>query len=304
MSELASMAAFKTTNTNNITTIVSTSSTTTIQAQPNSPALSSTSSLVSPDSSATNPISSPDAQTPQNTPQTNSPLITGADNASESIITNDLVDGQEKNIKELTSPSTTPTNQNAPVNNTIATTTSSLDNNISIIETITATMSIISTTSVSETTKCDSPLIDTKSSGSVHEKASMFEKKLEEQQSQTLSTTTAGGQAGAHHPISLSSTLNLTPATVARLESIYGRKTEEIYNKTAGLLERVDTGQLLFLAFIVKKKSVRLYFYVLLLAFPSLYISMCVSLDNIASVRCCSTYCIILTIFSVLAFFV
>uniref|UniRef100_A0A087YY48 Uncharacterized protein n=1 Tax=Anopheles darlingi TaxID=43151 RepID=A0A087YY48_ANODA len=46
--------------------------------QPNSPVLSSASSLISPDSNATNPISSPDAsacstQTPQNTPQTGSP---------------------------------------------------------------------------------------------------------------------------------------------------------------------------------------------------------------------------------------
>ncbi|XP_058125480.1 probable serine/threonine-protein kinase DDB_G0282963 [Anopheles ziemanni] len=48
------------------------------QQQPNSPVLSSASSLISPDSNATNPISSPDAsacstQTPQNTPQTGSP---------------------------------------------------------------------------------------------------------------------------------------------------------------------------------------------------------------------------------------
>ncbi|XP_039437247.1 probable serine/threonine-protein kinase DDB_G0282963 isoform X8 [Culex pipiens pallens] len=49
-----------------------------LQQQPNSPVLSSASSLISPDSSATNAISSPDVsacstQTPQNTPQTGSP---------------------------------------------------------------------------------------------------------------------------------------------------------------------------------------------------------------------------------------
>lgn len=84
----------------------------------------------------------------------------------------------------------------------------------------------------------DSP-IDVKSCGSVLDKASMFEKKLEEQQPLAA--------APVHHPITLpiNNTLNLTPATVARLESIYGKKTEEIYNKAAGLLadrDRVDAG--------------------------------------------------------------
>jgi hypothetical protein len=159
-------------------------------------------------------------------------------------------------LKEQHSTSTTPTNQNAPVNNNnnnnTTTSSSTLDNNISIIETITTmtSMSIIATTSAAEMTKCESPLIDTKSSGSVLDKASMFEKKLEEQHTQINATATQ--QPSSHHPISLiNSTLNLTPATVARLESIYGKKTEEIYNKTAGLLERVDTGQLSFLSYII-----------------------------------------------------
>lgn len=262
MSELASMAAYKSTNntSNNIITTTTTVSTPTQQAQqqPNSPVLSTASSLVSPDSSATNPISSPDVQTPQNTPQTNSPLTTmmaGTGNSAESVANDDL-----SYTKEPTSSSTTPTNQNAPVNNNnnnknisnnnniVATKTSSsssLDNNISIVETISTTVSIVATTSAAtDMTKCDSPLIDTKSSGSVLDKASMFEKKLEEQQSQIINTQQS---STAHHPISLlNSTLNLTPATVARLESIYGKKTEEIYNKASGLLDRADTGQLLF----------------------------------------------------------
>ncbi|KAL7034819.1 hypothetical protein ACKWTF_008113 [Chironomus riparius] len=251
MSELASMAAYKNTNTisNNIITSNPTTSTTPpVSVQPNSPVLSSASSLVSPDSSATNPISSPDVQTPQNTPQTNSPLtiaIAGGNSTTDTVTNND---DEDLSSKEHYSTSTTPTNQNAPVNNNNTTTTSSstLDNNISIIETITttlSTMSIIGTTSaaVAELTKCESPLIDTKSSGSVLDKASMFEKKLEEQQTQINATPTQ--QQSSHHPISLiNSTLNLTPATVARLESIYGKKTEEIYNKTAVLLEKVDTG--------------------------------------------------------------
>uniref|UniRef100_A0A182RN32 IMD domain-containing protein n=1 Tax=Anopheles funestus TaxID=62324 RepID=A0A182RN32_ANOFN len=114
MTELASMAASKTTNNsnnvnnnnhhtatssnnggtssntlNNVQQTVTTTSTPSVtlqshshvlyqQQQPNSPVLSSASSLISPDSNATNAISSPDVsacstQTPQNTPQTGSP---------------------------------------------------------------------------------------------------------------------------------------------------------------------------------------------------------------------------------------
>jgi hypothetical protein len=207
MTELASMAAYKNTNsctTNNQNT---TTTMTTSMAQPNSPAMSSTSSLVSPDSSATNPISSPEgAQTPQNMPQntTSSPLM----------VHTLVAKVDDANHDDSLSTSTTPTNQ-APVVN-------SNDNNSKIAH----------DTSLS----CDSPPIDTKSTGSVLDKASMFEKKLEEQQPLAAMPT--------HHPITLpiNSSLNLTPATVARLESIYGKKTEEIYNKTAGLLDRVDSG--------------------------------------------------------------
>ncbi|XP_052873695.1 mucin-19 [Anopheles cruzii] len=95
MTELASMAASKTTNNginNNNGATVTANQHQHVQQQPiapvyqqqqlqqpNSPVLSSASSLISPDSTnATNPISSPDAsacstQTPQNTPQTGSP---------------------------------------------------------------------------------------------------------------------------------------------------------------------------------------------------------------------------------------
>ncbi|CRK98238.1 CLUMA_CG011600, isoform B, partial [Clunio marinus] len=209
MTELASMAAYKNTNSsnnnNNIITTTTTASTTQSFAQSNSPALSSTSSLVSPDSSATNPISSPEgSQTPQNTPLTNSPLMIQSVDAPTTNV-------DDSNHDDLS----TPTNQ-APVVNVN-------DNNSKF------TCETLQTR--------DSPPIDVKSLGSVLDKASMFEKKLEEQHPQTSAPT--------HHPITLpiNNTLNLTPATVARLESIYGKKTEEIYNKTAGLLldrDRVD----------------------------------------------------------------
>lgn len=232
MSELASMAANKST-TNNVTNITSTSTSSSPAPQANSPVLSSASSLVSPDSSATNPISSPEAQTPQNTPQNNSPLTTA-----------NIADESEDN-----SASTTPTNQinaNALVDAS-GIISASLDNN-----------NILKTLTDDDETKCDSPLIDTKSSGSVHEKASMFERKLSEEQI----STQAGAPAQHHHPNPLSllnnSTLNLTPATVARLESIYGKKTEEIYGRTTStsttsLMERVvvETGQFFFFKAII-----------------------------------------------------
>lgn len=194
MTELASMASHKTTNNGNNSSNNTITATTAVQ--PNSPALSSTSSLVSPDSSATNPISSPEgAQTPQN-PLTNSSLIMQA----VATLTDD------SNTDDL-STSTTPTNQ--PVT----------DNKVKFAD-----------------EAADSPSVDTKSCGSVLDKASMFEKKLEEQQPLAPSA--------AHHPITLplNNSLNLTPATVARLESIYGKKTEEIYNKAASLLVDRDRG--------------------------------------------------------------
>lgn len=206
MTELATMAAYKNTNnscTNN--TITTTTSSTPALVQPNSPALSSTSSLVSPDSSATNPTSSPEgAQTPQNTPLNNSPLMV----QGVVLCVDDMID-------DSLSTSTTPTNQppavDAKENDSVFITDASQNR--------------------------DSPVVDVKSCGSVLDKASMFEKKLEEQQPLANAPT--------HHSITLpiNNTLNLTPATVARLESIYGKKTEEIYNKAASLLvDRVDSG--------------------------------------------------------------
>lgn len=201
MTELATMAAYKNTNNSYSNNTITTAVTTQSLVQPNSPALSSTSSLVSPDSSATHPISSPEGtQTPQNTPLRNSPLT---------------VQGAVANIDETNDDDLmTPTNQAPPVNQK--------DNN--------------SNTDPSQNR--ESPPIDTKSCGSVMDKASMFEKKLEEQVQPQASVQ-------VHHPITLpiNNTLNLTPATVARLESIYGKKTEEIYNKTAAMLvDRVDSG--------------------------------------------------------------
>jgi hypothetical protein len=80
---------------------------------------------------------------------------------------------------------------------------------------------------------------DIRSSGSVSEKASMFEKMEQQQVAEiqknpfSISSTSLNITSQA---ITLPQTLNtnLTPATVARLESIYGKKVDEVYGKTGG----------------------------------------------------------------------
>lgn len=86
-----------------------------------------------------------------------------------------------------------------------------------------------------EAASCDteSPIIDVKSIGSVADRASMFEKKLiKPQQPSPLPSYHANN-------ILLNSALNLSRETVARLESIYGKKTEEVLGRS---VEKMDTG--------------------------------------------------------------
>lgn len=68
-----------------------------------------------------------------------------------------------------------------------------------------------------------SPIIDVKSIGSVLDRASMFEKKLEKQKPTFLSSYHPNNHIANH-------ALNLSRETVARLESIYGKRTEEVMN--------------------------------------------------------------------------
>lgn len=102
MTDLATMASNKALTTNNSIT----SSSSVVLQQASSP-VHSTSSLVSPDSSATNPISlisSPDVsfigETPQNTPQTScpqTPITIESDQAKDiSAIENNIGDGKKK----------------------------------------------------------------------------------------------------------------------------------------------------------------------------------------------------------------
>lgn len=194
------------------------------QAQPHSPALSTASSLVSPDSSATNPISSvssPDIsfsggiQTPQNTPQADSPqtpLVPGSNiDSLDDVDKSEFIDDQ--------SASTTPTNSSPLTHRTPkATATNTNDNKTNNQE---STFS----------PKKDSCLEnDVKSSGSVLEKKSMFEnleqlQTVDGKQQPTSGSCTSLNTQNFTLPSSINT--NLTPATVARLESIYGKRQIE-----------------------------------------------------------------------------
>lgn len=157
MTELATMAANKTFSTNNTATSSSTSSNM-VNQQPNSPVLSTTSSLVSPDSSATNPISlisSPDisvmGETPQITPHTScpqTPVILDSDQSK-------TIPGGEKNTTTILPTS------------------------------ITTSVSLLTLTDIEQTQDVN----DSKCTGSVLAKATLFEqlekKQLQEQTQQT-----------------------------------------------------------------------------------------------------------------------
>lgn len=152
--------------------------------------------------------------------------------------TSSLVSPDSSATNPISSPEGAQTPQNDPLTSSPVMIHAKIDDSMhDDLSTPTNQAPAVDNNSKSTTEQSDSPIIDTKSSGSVLDKASMFEKKLEEQQPLASVPT--------HHPITLpiNNTLNLTPATVARLESIYGKKTEEIYNKTASLLvDRVDSG--------------------------------------------------------------
>lgn len=223
MAELVSMAANRITNnlstslrgnngSSENTTNNNSASTTPPQcfsAQPNSPVLSSTSasSLVSPDSTATNPISSPDAvslaggnQTSQNTPQNSSPQTPMAVVAG----TEHLGDGDITPGYKTCSFSTTTVS--SPTNTTTTTSTSNMTNTV---------VGVV--VDKSQNSHLSQDEIDTKTVGSVLERANLFEN-LEKQQKQTEK-----------------------PAAV-RGESIYGRR-EEVYVKSTSTSER-DSGKI------------------------------------------------------------
>lgn len=237
MTELASMAASKNTNNNNqnATNQPQWPAQTAIQPQqmgyqplqqPNSPVLSSASSLISPDSSATNAISSPDVsacstQTPQNTPQAGSPQTpiyssssvivptTSENNVGENGAVMSAANGDGSGppltvIDGIVGPESVPVAGNESNNDSnkpqSSSTTSDLDDN----------QANQSNTNYPSQSTTDKDIL--KCTGSVLEKTSMFEQQINNNQ--------------------------LAPS---RSEAIYGRKGEDIY-KTTGLLSERDAG--------------------------------------------------------------
>ena len=219
MAELACMAASKTTNNNNITSNINNNvqqaPPTTLSSyqqlqQPNSPALSSASSLISPDSTATNPISSvssPDVASASSmqTPQ-NTPMTSTPQTPIVSVASSIMGDGDthdgDNDNDKTLSSSSTLNNDLNSDNNYEKSNENNTANNPFEFK----------------QSSIDSDII--KCTASVLEKTSMFEK-LEQQQ------------------VNNNVAVAVTPT---RVESIYGRKNEEIYRST-GLLSEKDSGE-------------------------------------------------------------
>ncbi|XP_058463595.1 immunoglobulin A1 protease autotransporter isoform X12 [Malaya genurostris] len=230
MTELASMAASKVTN-NNHNNNTTNQSPSVIQTpiqpqtigyqqlqQPNSPVLSSASSLISPDSCATNAISSPDVsacstQTPQNTPQTESPQTPIYSGSAMSVVGSGSGNGESVVDGSVpTSPkhvaTTIETESNNDNNKHLSSSApNDLDDNPSIQD---------NTNNQSQFTT-DKDIL--KCTGSVLEKTSMFEQQINNNQHQQ----------------------QVLLNTPTRVENVYGHKGEEIY-KTTGLHPDRDAG--------------------------------------------------------------
>ncbi|XP_053689788.1 dual specificity protein kinase splA isoform X2 [Sabethes cyaneus] len=225
MTELASMAATKVTNNhnNNATNQSPSSAQTPLQPQavgyqqlqqPNSPVLSSASSLISPDSCATNAVSSPDVsacstQTPHNTPQTGSPE-TPVYSVKNTVATGD--------VGVLESGLSSVVGGDIPSSPKLTATIDDSENNIACNKPpLTAASDVLddnpAQTHINNQFEFATDTYILKSTGSVLEKTSMFEQQINSNQHQ---------QQVSHNP-------------TVRHENIYGHKGEDIY-KSATLL--------------------------------------------------------------------
>ncbi|XP_058836275.1 myosin-G heavy chain isoform X12 [Topomyia yanbarensis] len=235
MTELASMAASKVTNNNNnnnatnqppfaVQTLVQPQTIGYQQLQqPNSPVLSSASSLISPDSCATNAISSPDVsacstQTPQNTPQTGSPQTPIYSGSAMSVVGSGSGNG-ESGLPSTVVDESVPTSPK----NTTSTNESESNNDNNKHQSSSATNDLDDNPSAQSNTNnqfqftTDKDIL--KCTGSVLEKTSMFEQQINNNQHQQ----------------------QVLLSTPTRVENIYCHKGEEIYKPT-GLHPDRDTG--------------------------------------------------------------
>ncbi|XP_058836265.1 GATA zinc finger domain-containing protein 7 isoform X3 [Topomyia yanbarensis] len=237
MTELASMAASKVTNNNNnnnatnqppfaVQTLVQPQTIGYQQLQqPNSPVLSSASSLISPDSCATNAISSPDVsacstQTPQNTPQTGSPQTPIYSGSAMSVVGSGSGNG-ESGLPSTVVDESVPTSPK----NTTSTNESESNNDNNKHQSSSATNDLDDNPSAQSNTNnqfqftTDKDIL--KCTGSVLEKTSMFEQQINNNQHQQ----------------------QVLLSTPTRVENIYCHKGEEIYKPT-GLHPDRDTDRI------------------------------------------------------------
>ncbi|XP_053689789.1 uncharacterized protein LOC128738569 isoform X3 [Sabethes cyaneus] len=232
MTELASMAATKVTNNhnNNATNQSPSSAQTPLQPQavgyqqlqqPNSPVLSSASSLISPDSCATNAVSSPDVsacstQTPHNTPQTGSPE-TPVYSVKNTVATGD--------VGVLESGLSSVVGGDIPSSPKLTATIDDSENNIACNKPpLTAASDVLddnpAQTHINNQFEFATDTYILKSTGSVLEKTSMFEQQINSNQHQ---------QQVSHNP-------------TVRHENIYGHKGEDIYKSATLLAADRDSG--------------------------------------------------------------
>ncbi|XP_049541625.1 polyhomeotic-proximal chromatin protein isoform X7 [Anopheles darlingi] len=210
--------------------------------QPNSPVLSSASSLISPDSNATNPISSPDAsacstQTPQNTPQTGSP---GTPNYSGGGTINQGYRSTTPSSMAggLFDPASTPCESNNDTSSNHTITIDDNDEHYSNNSTSTCAASISTTTNTNITNNTTTTSITTnKPSSAPHE-----------------SSDYCSGTGGAAATISSSNTTtttttttssaSITPGSSAKVDKDLLKRTGSVLEKTSMFEQQINNNQL------------------------------------------------------------
>ncbi|XP_035791434.1 mucin-5AC-like isoform X8 [Anopheles albimanus] len=210
--------------------------------QPNSPVLSSASSLISPDSNATNPISSPDAsacstQTPQNTPQTGSPGTPnysggGAINQGYRSTTPSSMAGG------LFDPASTPCESNNDTSSNHTITIDDNDEHYSNNSTSTCAASISTTTNTNTTNNTTTTSTTTnKPSSAPHESSDYC--------SGTGGTATTISSSNTSTTTSTTtSSASITPGSSAKVDKDLLKRTGSVLEKTSMFEQQINNNQL------------------------------------------------------------
>ncbi|XP_050098500.1 uncharacterized protein DDB_G0283357 isoform X3 [Anopheles aquasalis] len=210
--------------------------------QANSPVLSSASSLISPDSNATNPISSPDAsacstQTPQNTPQTGSPGTPnysggGAINQGYRSTTPSSMAGG------LFDPASTPCESNNDTSSNHTITIDDNDEHYSNNSTSTCAASISTTTNTNTTNNTTTTSTTTnKPSSAPHESSDYC--------SGTGGTATTISSSNTSTITSTTtSSASITPGSSAKVDKDLLKRTGSVLEKTSMFEQQINNNQL------------------------------------------------------------